>query len=91
MKDFVEGKRIIVTGSSSGIGLETARVLSEQGAEVLGVDVTSIGDALQEGRQLEYLQGSSYRMMILGRKRILTGALAIGEWPEGFQIYFFYV
>ena len=39
MRDLVKGKRIVVTGSSSGIGWETARIVSEQGAEVLGVDL----------------------------------------------------
>ena len=48
MKDIVKGKRVVVTGSSSGIGLETARVLSEQGAEVLGVDVTKNFDHVEE-------------------------------------------
>ena len=58
--------------------------------KMLGVDVTSIGEALQEGRQLEYLQSGSYRMMILGRKRVLTGALAIGDWPENSQVHSLY-
>ncbi|SMX23975.1 coniferyl-alcohol dehydrogenase [Boseongicola aestuarii] len=48
MKDLVKGKRIVVTGSSSGIGLETARFLSEQGAEVLGVDMTKNFDYVEE-------------------------------------------
>ena len=48
MRDIVKGKRIVVTGSSSGIGLETARVLSEQGAEVLGVDVNKCFDHVEE-------------------------------------------
>ena len=48
MRDLVKGKRIVVTGSSSGIGLETARVLSAQGAEVLGVDLTKNFDHVEE-------------------------------------------
>ncbi|MEM6636282.1 MAG: coniferyl-alcohol dehydrogenase [Pseudomonadota bacterium] len=48
MRDLVKGKRIIVTGSSSGIGWETARILSEQGAEVLGVDVNKNFDHVEE-------------------------------------------
>ena len=48
MRDMVKGKRIIVTGSSSGIGWETARILSEQGADVLGVDVNKNFDHVEE-------------------------------------------
>ena len=48
MKNLVENKRIIVTGSASGIGHETARVLSEQGAEVLGVDLNKNFDHVEE-------------------------------------------
>ena len=48
MKDLVKGKRIVVTGSSSGIGLETARILSAQGAEVLGVDLTKNFEHVEE-------------------------------------------
>ena len=48
MKDIVKGKRILVTGSSSGIGLETARLLSEQGAEVLGLDINKGFDHVDE-------------------------------------------
>ena len=48
MRDLVKGKRIVVTGSSSGIGLETARLLSEQGAEVLGVDLNKNFDHVEE-------------------------------------------
>ncbi len=48
MKDLLKDKRIVVTGSSSGIGLETAKILSQQGAEVLGVDVNKRFDHVEE-------------------------------------------
>jgi NAD(P)-dependent dehydrogenase (short-subunit alcohol dehydrogenase family) len=35
---LLAGKRIVVTGSASGIGLETARLCASMGATVLGVD-----------------------------------------------------
>ena len=35
---LLDGKTIIVTGCASGIGLETARLLKQLGAEVIGVD-----------------------------------------------------
>ena len=48
MKDLLKGKRIIVTGSSSGIGWETSKILSEQGAEVFGVDLNKNFDHVEE-------------------------------------------
>jgi len=52
----IEGKRVVVTGASSGIGLETARQLAESGAEVCLVARRE--DAL--GQAVESLKGSSW-------------------------------
>ena len=35
MKHYVDGKVIIITGGSSGFGLEAARILLEMGAKVV--------------------------------------------------------
>jgi len=48
MQNLVKNKRILVTGSGSGIGLETAKLLSKQGAEVLGVDMNKSFDYVEE-------------------------------------------
>jgi NAD(P)-dependent dehydrogenase (short-subunit alcohol dehydrogenase family) len=48
MKELLKGKRIVVTGSASGIGWETCKVLGEQGAFVLGVDLNKKFDHVDE-------------------------------------------
>lgn len=45
---LLQGKQIVVTGSASGIGLETARICSAMGAYVLGVDRTKSFDYVDE-------------------------------------------
>lgn len=40
------GRRALVTGAASGIGLATARALAEAGAAVLGLDLAAGGDAV---------------------------------------------
>ncbi len=45
---MLKGKTIIVTGSASGIGKEIARLCSELGATVLGVDLNKSFDHVEE-------------------------------------------
>ena len=45
---LLKGKVIVVTGSASGIGFETARLCTAMGATVLGVDVTKRFDHVEE-------------------------------------------
>jgi NAD(P)-dependent dehydrogenase (short-subunit alcohol dehydrogenase family) len=45
---LLAGKTVVVTGSASGIGLETARLCAAMGARVLGVDVTKAFDHVDE-------------------------------------------
>lgn len=45
---LLAGKTVVVTGSGSGIGRETARLCSAMGATVLGVDITKSFDFVDE-------------------------------------------
>jgi NAD(P)-dependent dehydrogenase (short-subunit alcohol dehydrogenase family) len=45
---LLAGKTVVVTGSASGIGLETARLCTAMGATVLGVDLTKRFDHVEE-------------------------------------------
>ncbi len=48
MKELLKNKKIVVTGSASGIGWQTAKILSEQGATVLGVDLSKNFEHVEE-------------------------------------------
>jgi NAD(P)-dependent dehydrogenase (short-subunit alcohol dehydrogenase family) len=56
----LSGKRVLVTGVSAGIGVETARVLASHGAEVVGAarDLSKAQNATQQVRAQAALGGS---------------------------------
>jgi NAD(P)-dependent dehydrogenase (short-subunit alcohol dehydrogenase family) len=60
----LEGKRIIVTGSASGIGAATVSAYTTQGARVVGIDVDD-----ERGKAVAAEAGASY----------LHGDVAVGE------------
>jgi NAD(P)-dependent dehydrogenase (short-subunit alcohol dehydrogenase family) len=64
MQDLLKGKRILVTGSSSGIGWETAKLLTQQGAEVLGVDINKNFDHVEEFYRVDLSDPSAIDALI---------------------------
>ena len=61
---LVHGKKIVVTGSSSGIGKETAKLLSEQGATVLGVDLNKSFDHVDEFYRADLSDGPTIDALV---------------------------
>ncbi len=64
MKELLKDKRIVVTGSSSGIGHETARFLTAQGAEVLGVDINRNFDHVEEFYRADLSDGPTIEALV---------------------------
>src|ERR1700709_1678659 len=63
----LQGKRILVTGVSAGLGVETARALAGHGAHVVGAagDVTKAETATAQVRKDAAAQGGSFELVTL--------------------------
>jgi NAD(P)-dependent dehydrogenase (short-subunit alcohol dehydrogenase family) len=63
----LQGKRILVTGVSAGLGVETARALAAHGAHVVGAarDVTKAETATAQVRKDAAAQGGSFELVTL--------------------------
>lgn len=61
---LLKGKTIIVTGSASGIGLETARICTAMGAKVLGIDLTKRFDHVEEFYRADLSDGATLDALI---------------------------
>lgn len=58
--------------------------------KMVGVDVTTIGDALEEGVLYEFKSDDVYRALNLSPKGELLGALGVGEWAESTRLQTLY-
>ena len=83
----LEGKRILVTGASAGLGVETARSLASHGAQVVGAarDLNKAKTATEQVRKDAAANGGSFELVELdlaNLKSVRAGAdrlLAKGE------------
>ena len=63
----LKGKRVLVTGVSSGLGVETARSLAAHGAQVVGTarDLNKADAATDEVRKDAAAHGGSFEVVAL--------------------------
>jgi NAD(P)-dependent dehydrogenase (short-subunit alcohol dehydrogenase family) len=63
----LKGKRILVTGASAGLGVETARSLAAHGAQVVGAarDLNKAKAATEQGRKDAVANGGSFELVEL--------------------------
>src|SRR5215469_10255502 len=83
----LRGKRILVTGVSAGLGIETARSLAAHGAQVIGAarDLAKAENAMAQVRKDAIARGGSFELVELDLASLKNvracadGLLAQGE------------
>src|SRR5258705_13985391 len=70
----LKGKRILVTGVSAGLGVETARTLAAHGAHVVGAarDLSKAGRATSKVRA-DAANGGAFGLVLLGLASLSIG------------------
>lgn len=81
LADFISGKKV---ESLAPPDLSTR-------LNMAGADVVSIGTPLEAGDPIEFVNGSSYRLICVDRNGRLEGALGVGAWPEAGEIQNLYL
>lgn len=56
MQSFYQGKNIVITGVSSGIGLEMLRILSKFPCRIIGVDINPLKEQLNYTASFSFIQ-----------------------------------
>ncbi|MFC1534752.1 coniferyl-alcohol dehydrogenase [Thermodesulfobacteriota bacterium] len=77
----LDNKRIAVTGSASGIGEATVALIKKKGATVIGFDRTERTDNVDEFRQIELTDSSSFSAAIEGLSGPIHGLCNIAGLP----------
>ena len=77
----LEGKQILVTGVSAGLGVETARSLVAHGAQVVGAarDLTKAEEATAEVRKDAAANGGSFELVALDLASLKSVRACAGE------------
>ncbi|MBT6202169.1 MAG: coniferyl-alcohol dehydrogenase [Alphaproteobacteria bacterium] len=75
------GKTIVVTGTSSGIGAATAALLAERGALVIGLDIKGNGDGLADFRACDLSDPASIDAALAGLDQPLHGLANVAGVP----------
>lgn len=55
--------------------------------KMLGADVVTIGNPLDEGTRHEFADGISYRMIATDPKGVIRGGLGVGPWDESGRVH----
>jgi NAD(P)-dependent dehydrogenase (short-subunit alcohol dehydrogenase family) len=80
-KKILKGKTIIVTGCSSGIGLETARTIKKLGGDVIGIDVNKTTEHVDELYIADLSDKRAIQALILALPKDTDGIANIAGLP----------